>query len=148
MDIVVSNTENVPGRTITRFFGVVSGSTVRTKHIGRDLAAGFKNIFGGELKGYTELLRESRDDALERMLEEADLEMTAWRPAGGPFEAIAYCWVQALQYLPEAERTARRQWFFEEHFPELMALDRRCRDNLERRHTSFPVAFSIDFRRP
>ena len=71
MDIVVSNTENVPGRTITRFFGVVSGSTVRTKHIGRDLAAGFKNIFGGELKGYTELLRESRDDALERMLEEA-----------------------------------------------------------------------------
>ena len=71
MDIVVSNTEQVPGRTITRFFGVVSGSTVRTKHIGRDLMAGLKNIFGGELRGYTELLRESRDDALERMLEEA-----------------------------------------------------------------------------
>jgi len=71
MDLVVSNTENVPGRTITRFYGVVSGSTVRTKHIGRDLMAGLKNIFGGELRGYTELLRESRDDALERMLEEA-----------------------------------------------------------------------------
>ena len=71
MDIVVSNTETVPGHTITRFYGVVSGSTVRTKHIGRDLAAGLKNIFGGELKGYTELLRESRDAALERMLEEA-----------------------------------------------------------------------------
>jgi len=71
MDLVVSNTENVPGHTITRFYGVVSGSTVRTKHIGRDLMAGLKNIIGGELKGYTELLRESRDDALERMLEEA-----------------------------------------------------------------------------
>ena len=71
MELVVSNTENVPGRTITRFYGVVSGSTVRTKHIGRDMMAGLKNIFGGELKGYTELLRESRDDALERMLEEA-----------------------------------------------------------------------------
>ncbi len=71
MDLVVSNTETVPGLTITRFYGVVSGSTVRTKHIGRDLMAGIKNIFGGELKGYTELLRESRDDALERMLDEA-----------------------------------------------------------------------------
>ncbi len=71
MDLVISNTENVPGLTITRFYGVVSGSTVRTKHIGRDLMAGIKNIFGGELKGYTELLRESRDDALERMLDEA-----------------------------------------------------------------------------
>ncbi len=70
-EIIVSNTENVPGRTITRFFGVVSGSTVRTKHIGRDLMAGLKNIFGGELKGYTELLQESRSDALERMIGEA-----------------------------------------------------------------------------
>lgn len=71
MDLLVSNTENVPGRTITRFYGVVSGSTVRTKHIGRDLMASVKNIFGGELTGYTELLRESRDDATHRMLEEA-----------------------------------------------------------------------------
>lgn len=70
--MIVSNTENVPGRTISRFFGVVSGSTVRSKHIGRDLMAGFKNIFGGELKGYTELLKESREDALSRMIEEAE----------------------------------------------------------------------------
>ena len=69
--MIISNTEQVPGRTISKFFGVVSGSTVRTKHIGRDLAASFKNIFGGELKGYTELLKESREDALERMMEEA-----------------------------------------------------------------------------
>jgi uncharacterized protein YbjQ (UPF0145 family) len=69
--VILSNTETVPGQSITRFFGVVSGSTVRTKHIGRDLAASFKNIFGGELKGYTELLQESRKDALERMVAEA-----------------------------------------------------------------------------
>lgn len=69
--MIVSNTENVPGRTISRFYGVVSGSTVRSKHVGKDLMAGLKNIFGGELKGYTELLKESRQDALARMLEEA-----------------------------------------------------------------------------
>ena len=71
MDLIISNTEGVPGRSITRFYGLVSGSTVRTKHIGRDIMAGLKNIFGGELKGYTELLKESREDALERMMEEA-----------------------------------------------------------------------------
>ena len=70
--MILSNIETVPGRKITKFFGVVSGSTVRTKHIGRDMAAGIKNIFGGELQGYTELLKESRQDALERMVAEAE----------------------------------------------------------------------------
>ena len=70
--MLISTTENIPGRTIKRFFGVVSGSTVRSKHIGRDLMAGIKNIFGGELKGYTELLQESREDALSRMVREAE----------------------------------------------------------------------------
>ena len=70
--MIISNTENVPGRTIQRFYGVVSGSTVRTKHIGRDIMASLKNIFGGELKGYTELLKESREDALQRMVAEAE----------------------------------------------------------------------------
>lgn len=68
----LTNTENVPGKTITECYGVVSGSTVRTKHVGRDLMAGFKNIFGGELKGYTELLGESRDEAIERMKAQAN----------------------------------------------------------------------------
>ena len=70
--VILSTTETIPGRTIKRFFGVVTGSTVRSKHIGRDLMAGFKNIFGGELKGYTELLQESREDALARMVAEAE----------------------------------------------------------------------------
>jgi uncharacterized protein YbjQ (UPF0145 family) len=70
--VLITTTENVPGRTIKRFFGVVTGSTVRSKHIGRDIMAGIKNIFGGELTGYTELLQESRGDALARMVQEAE----------------------------------------------------------------------------
>ena len=70
--MLLSTTEGIPGRPIKRFFGVVSGSTVRSKHIGRDIMAGIKNIFGGELTGYTELLQESREDALARMIQEAE----------------------------------------------------------------------------
>ncbi len=58
----------------------------------------------------------------ESMLTRHGLRMTDWRPAGGPFEAIAYCWVQALQYLPPDEREEREGWFFREHFPALMEL--------------------------
>ena len=67
----MSNTETVPGRTITEFCGVVTGSTVRAKHIGKDFLAGLKNIVGGELKGYTELLQEAREEATERMVAQA-----------------------------------------------------------------------------
>lgn len=69
--MILSNTEEVPGKRIKQFFGVVSGSTVRAKHIGRDLMAGLKNIVGGELRGYTELLNEAREEALERMRQQA-----------------------------------------------------------------------------
>ncbi len=67
----LTNTEEIPGKKITAFYGVVSGSTVRAKHAGRDLMAGIKNVFGGELKGYTELLQESRDEAIDRMKSQA-----------------------------------------------------------------------------
>ena len=67
----IVNTEFVPGKKIVRVFGLVQGSTVRAKHIGRDIAAGFKNLVGGELKGYTELLNESRNEALRRMVAQA-----------------------------------------------------------------------------
>lgn len=69
--MILSNTETVPGKTITEFYGVVSGSTVRAKHIGRDIMAGFKNIIGGELKGYTELLNDARSEAMSRMVDQA-----------------------------------------------------------------------------
>ena len=67
----ISNIETIPGRRITEFYGIVSGSTVRAKHIGKDILAGLKNIVGGELKSYTELLGEARQEALRRMIEEA-----------------------------------------------------------------------------
>jgi uncharacterized protein YbjQ (UPF0145 family) len=70
--MLLRTTETVPGKTIREFFGVVSGSTVRAKHIGKDIMAGLKNIVGGELKGYTELLQEARQEALERMIRQAE----------------------------------------------------------------------------
>ncbi len=69
--IELSNTETIPGKTINAFHGIVSGSTVRAKHVGRDIMAGLKNIVGGELKGYTELLEESRLEAVKRMVGQA-----------------------------------------------------------------------------
>lgn len=73
------------------------------------------------------------------------LRLEGWRPAGGPFEAIAYCWDQALQYLPEDLRAEKARWLREEGFPELMALDRVHQENRVRAHTSFPVAYAIHF---
>jgi len=70
--MIISNTQEIPGRTIVEFYGVVSGSTVRAKHIGRDIAAGLKNMVGGELKGYTELLSEARGEAIRRMSQQAE----------------------------------------------------------------------------
>ena len=70
-DIILSNTETVEGRRIIQMFGVVTGNTVRAKHIGRDIMAGFKNIVGGELKGYTELLEDARTQAIQRMVAQA-----------------------------------------------------------------------------
>ncbi len=69
--MIIVNTEFVPGKTIREVKGLVQGNTVRAKHFGRDLAASFKNIVGGELKGYTELLVESRREALSRMIAQA-----------------------------------------------------------------------------
>ena len=68
----VTNTETVAGYTIVEMKGIVQGNTVRAKHAGRDIAASFKNLVGGELKGYTELLTESRREAMERMLAQAE----------------------------------------------------------------------------
>lgn len=69
--MILTNIENVPGFQVVEHLGLVSGSTVRSKHVGRDLMAGLKNIFGGELKGYTELLNEARGEAIERMVKQA-----------------------------------------------------------------------------
>ena len=69
--MIVVNTETVPGYRVAEIKGLVQGNTVRAKHFGRDIAAGLKNLVGGELTGYTELLTEARRQALERMLAQA-----------------------------------------------------------------------------
>jgi uncharacterized protein YbjQ (UPF0145 family) len=69
--MLVTNVEIIPGKRVTKHMGLVQGSSVRAKHVGRDIMASLKNIFGGELKGYTELLQESREEAVNRMIEQA-----------------------------------------------------------------------------
>ncbi len=69
--MIISNIEIIPGRKVSRHLGMVQGNTVRAKHAGKDIMAGFKNIFGGELKSYTELLQEAREEAVARMVAQA-----------------------------------------------------------------------------
>ena len=69
--MILVNTEFIPGYRVLETKGLVQGNTIRAKHLGRDIAAGFKNLVGGELKGYTELLTESRRQAIERMIGQA-----------------------------------------------------------------------------
>jgi uncharacterized protein YbjQ (UPF0145 family) len=70
--MIFTNIESVPGKTIVEHMGIVQGSTVRAKHVGRDFMASLKNLVGGELRGYTELLQDSREEAMNRMAEQAE----------------------------------------------------------------------------
>ena len=69
--MIVTTIEMVPGREIKEHLGLVQGNTVRAKHVGRDIMAGFKNIIGGELGAYTELLNDSRKESMDRMIDAA-----------------------------------------------------------------------------
>lgn len=95
----LTNTETVPGARITRTLGLVHGNTVRAKHLGRDILAGFKNLAGGELHDYTELLSESRNEAIGRMVHQAhqmganavvNVRFTTASVAPGAAEMYAY----------------------------------------------------------
>ena len=68
----ITNLETIPNTQIQQHLGLVQGSSVRAKHVGRDIMASLKNFFGGELKGYTELLSESREEAMGRMVQQAE----------------------------------------------------------------------------
>jgi uncharacterized protein YbjQ (UPF0145 family) len=70
-EMILTNIETIPGKKIIEHFGLVSGNTIRAKHFGRDIMASFKNLVGGELKGYTQLLQESRRQAIDRMTAQA-----------------------------------------------------------------------------
>ncbi|MFC0444887.1 YbjQ family protein [Pseudidiomarina halophila] len=69
--ILIVTTETVPGKIITETCGIVRGNTIRARHIGRDILAAFRNIVGGEINDYTKLMAESREQALDRMVDEA-----------------------------------------------------------------------------
>ena len=93
------NTEGIPGYSIISVKGLVSGNTIRAKHLGRDIGAGLKNLIGGELTGYTELLTESRQEAMDRMIADAtskganaivNVRFTTSAVAGGAAELYAY----------------------------------------------------------
>ena len=108
---------------------------------------------GGKVYVFEPLLRELHqipDDYLRwtpfgmaRALENAGLQPAPPALTGGPFEAIAYCWAQALEYLPDDKRAEMSAWFYDTHMSELMAWDAVCDENKVRSHTAFPVAFSI-----
>ncbi|MFM2577481.1 heavy metal-binding domain-containing protein [Vibrio fortis] len=69
--MIYTTTETVPGKEIEAVLGIVNGNVVQSKHVGRDIMAGLKGIVGGELKGYTEMLMEARNIAVERLIEDA-----------------------------------------------------------------------------
>ena len=97
--MILVNTESVPGHRIVQVMGLVQGNTVRAKHLGRDIAAGLKNLVGGELRGYTDLLVESRNQAIGRMLDQAaslganavvNLRLSTSAVSAGAAELYAY----------------------------------------------------------
>ncbi|EGQ8024501.1 heavy metal-binding domain-containing protein [Vibrio vulnificus] len=70
--MIYTTTETVPGKEIEAVLGIVNGNVVQSKHVGRDIMAGLKGIVGGELKGYTEMLMEARNIAVERLIKDAE----------------------------------------------------------------------------
>lgn len=97
--MLVVTTNEIPGKQILDVKGLVQGSTVRSKHVGRDIGAGLKTLVGGEIKGYSDMMEESRNIALERMTSEAEklnanaivsMRYQTSSVMGGAAEVIAY----------------------------------------------------------
>ncbi len=98
-DFILATTNEIPGYRIVKVLGVVSGSVVMAKHIGKDILAALRNIVGGEVKEYTELLAQARNIAVERLVERAKsmganavvgLRFSTSAIAGGAAEILAY----------------------------------------------------------
>ena len=97
--MLISNIDVIPGKNIVQHIGLVQGSTVRAKHVGKDILAGLRNIVGGELSAYTELLQESRQSATDRMIAQAqglgataiiNIRFSTAAIAAGASEILAY----------------------------------------------------------
>lgn|SRR5690606_40418153 len=70
--MIIVTTNDIPGKNITEVKGMAQGSTVKAKHVGRDIGASFKTLVGGEIKGYSDLMKEAREEAVQRMVKEAE----------------------------------------------------------------------------
>lgn len=70
-ELIITTTETIPGKSVKEILGVVRGNTVRARNIGRDIGAAFKNVIGGEIKTYTEMISQSREEAYNRMINSA-----------------------------------------------------------------------------
>ncbi|KXS36809.1 MAG: hypothetical protein AWU54_2367 [Candidatus Frackibacter sp. T328-2] len=97
--MIITNTDSIVGKDIESTLGLVRGNTIRAKHIGNDIMAGLRNIVGGEVKEYTEMISEAREEALKRMEEEAEemeadavinVRFTTSQVMGGAAEILAY----------------------------------------------------------
>lgn len=97
--MIISTTENIPNRKIVEVLDIARGSTVRSRNIGRDIFAGLKNIVGGEIVAYTKLQAQSRDQAIERMIDDAEylgadavvnVRLTSSQVMQGASEILAY----------------------------------------------------------
>jgi uncharacterized protein YbjQ (UPF0145 family) len=71
-NLIISTTDFIPNKNVSQVLGIARGSTVRARHIGRDIFAGLKNIVGGEIEEYTKLLAQSREQAMQRMIDDAE----------------------------------------------------------------------------
>jgi len=69
--IITSTTAEIPGKKVVQILGVVKGNTIRARHVGRDIMAGFKNLVGGEIKSYTDMTTAAREEAFNRMVNQA-----------------------------------------------------------------------------
>jgi uncharacterized protein YbjQ (UPF0145 family) len=97
--ITVTTTASVAGKRIAKTLGLVRGNTIRARHIGKDIMAGLRHLVGGEIHEYAKLLAESRESALDRMMEEAEqlganaivsVRITTSVVMGGAAEMLAY----------------------------------------------------------
>ena len=70
-EIIITNTDSIPDKKVVQILGIVKGNTVRTRNIGRDIGAGFKTLIGGEIKSYTEMISQARDESYNRMVNQA-----------------------------------------------------------------------------
>ena len=71
VEIIITNTDSIPDKKVVQILGIVKGNTVRTRNIGRDIGAGFKTLIGGEIKSYTEMISQARDESYNRMVNQA-----------------------------------------------------------------------------